>query len=476
MRSLHPDPKVAAMLAAIGDRFDIKGLVGEGGSAFVFRACERPGGRDVAIKVLHPNLMHDPAARAAFIREAELLEGLQHRNIVRITEVVQRNNQGCAIVMPYIDGYTLKEEIKASGPLPLAIVRAILRDILAALQYAHGRGVVHRDIKPHNIFLDSVTSSCLLGDFGIAARLDEFTSPHGPDTVGTPQYMAPEQIDGRPVDQRSDVYSVGCVAFEMITGSEPWARLSLSEVLQCQRRDPLPSVRSTRADVPADLVEFTERCLEKDPERRWKNASEMIRAINSDGSGIATPVFRRRSSNKGSPVGFSVFQENRISKPMVLLGMGGALILFGLSSVSRTGSFPAPPAERYQGPTNIDPILTEQPPEAAKAPSEPDNLVLEQAQRSLMRGVAGREPKPVLAPTSPKTEKGGRDGQAQELLGQALRISGTGEGFELILDLRWLSESAEVSPELRRRLSIAANQLRNQCESLKMLNPAVVCP
>jgi len=472
-RSALGFPQVAALQEALADRFVFLSLVGQGGSAYVFRARDVASRRQVAIKVLHPKLFAEPEARAAFLREAELVEGLKHDNIVPILEVINVDRVGCALVMPFVEGHTLKEEIKSTGALPIPMVRTILSDLLPALGYAHQRGIVHCDIKPQNVFLDGASGRCMIGDFGIAARMDEHVSAATPNAMGTPQYMSPEQIDGRSVDQRSDVYSVGCLAFEMLTGAEPWAGLSLSEVLQRQRNLALPSVSISRPETPADLTTAVARCVLKDPAQRWQSAEELAGALQHHPNG---PRIWKQRASASALEGLSrqvALLVSRLADPKVLVSVGSIILLAGLFGTANEGEQEAREAPSANG-TIVD---------GARAVGGPQESV---TQGRVLTGQGRQSTAPVVNRQPQRQEAQSRetssalrwvrDEQASELLERAKRVAGSGEGFDVILDLQLLSQSGEVSPRLRKRLEVVATNLILQCESLRDLNASVQCP
>src|SRR5215212_9530691 len=182
--------------------------------------------------------------------------------------------------MAHIDGRTLKQVIHDERPLSQDFVVNVLRQVAAALAAAHAMGIVHRDVKPENIFIDS-EGKALLADFGVARSMsgDTQLTMHGV-AIGTPSYMAPEQIDGDNLDGRADVYSLGLVAWEMFTGHRPWEGESLYAVLYHQRHHELPDVREMRQDVTDEIADVINGAIEKEPSARWQTMEELIAALD----------------------------------------------------------------------------------------------------------------------------------------------------------------------------------------------------
>lgn len=212
------------LLAELADEYALRGEIGRGGSAIVYLAQDRSLFRDVAIKVVRPRFVGSAdEAIARLEREARTVARLQHPGIVTVHAVKRLNDGGLALVMQFVPGRTLKQVIQDDGPFPPERAERVLRDIAEALAFAHAHGVVHRDVKPENVFLDATSGRALLSDFGIA-HSTEFDSRLTMDgaAIGTPAYMAPEQIDGAPANARSDLYSLGLVGWEMLTGERPW--------------------------------------------------------------------------------------------------------------------------------------------------------------------------------------------------------------------------------------------------------------
>ena len=194
--------------------------------------------------------------------------------------VLDLGASGIALVMAHVDGRTLKQVIQEERPLSADFVVAVVRQVAAALAAAHRMGIVHRDVKPENIFIDS-DGRALLADFGVARSMtgDTQLTMHGV-AIGTPSYMAPEQIDGGQLDGRADVYSLGLVAWEMFTGHRPWEGESLYAVLYHQRHHELPDVREMRPDISDQLADAIAGAIEKDPQARWQNMDELIDALD----------------------------------------------------------------------------------------------------------------------------------------------------------------------------------------------------
>lgn len=267
--------------AELSEEYEFLGELGRGGMAVVYRARERALGREVAVKVVRPRFHSDEESVARLAREARTVAQLEHPNIVSL-HAIKRLNNGLALVMQIVPGQTLKSAL-AAGPLKVERVEAILHDIARALAYAHRSGVVHRDVKPENIFLDEVTGRALLSDFGVARSITESTELTATGTaIGTPTYMSPEQIDGGSLDGRSDLYALGMVGWEMLTGQRPWAGESLYSVIYRQKHDPLPSLEGIRPDLPPRLQFLIEGLMHKRPEQRWPSAARFLSMLTSN--------------------------------------------------------------------------------------------------------------------------------------------------------------------------------------------------
>jgi uncharacterized protein YecT (DUF1311 family)/tRNA A-37 threonylcarbamoyl transferase component Bud32 len=264
-------------LRALESDYELIRELGQGGMAGVYLARERQTGRLVAIKAVRARYVDDPDALQRFAREAQTVAGLDHPNIVRTESIEQVGDRTIAIIMEHVSGGTVRDRLREHGALGAELAESVLRDIASALAYAHQRGIVHRDVKPENVFLDLERGRALLSDFGIARRIDG----DGAITLlgaalGTPQYMSPEQIDGAHVDGRSDIYSLGVLGWELLTGRRPWAGESLYGVIYKQKHEDLPRITSLRPRVPANLLFAIEGALVKDREKRWQRAEQFI--------------------------------------------------------------------------------------------------------------------------------------------------------------------------------------------------------
>ncbi len=291
------------------DAYTLLSELGRGGSAIVYRARDRALHREVAIKVVRPRHgMSDEEALARLAREARTVARLQHPNIVTVHAVSRLRGGGLALVMQLIPGRTLKQAIADDGPFDAERAERVLKDVAEALAYAHANGVVHRDVKPENIFLDSGTGRALLSDFGIA-HSTEFDSRLTMDgaAIGTPSYMAPEQIDGAPPNARSDLYSLGLVAWEMLSGERPWEGEALYSVIFKQKNEELTAIDELRPGVvPPRLQYIIERMLQKRASARWAGADGLLSALNhwvvpSDWRQWEESHRRRRDALKSAP-------------------------------------------------------------------------------------------------------------------------------------------------------------------------------
>ena len=264
-----PDPLIDTLF---DNRYKIVGKLGAGGMANVYLAEDQELGRRVAIKILNDRHAGDQQFIDRFRREAQNAAGLSHRNIVSIYDRGEAEGT-YYIAMEYVEGRTLKELIVSRGPSPIRIAIEYTRQILSALRFAHRNGIVHRDIKPHNVIVDAEGHVRVM-DFGIArAGASQLTETGS--IVGTAQYLSPEQARGAPVDQTSDIYSTGVVLFELLTGTVPFTGDTPVEIAMKHLSQTPEPPSATRPDVPRDLDYVVLRALAKDPAERYRNAEEM---------------------------------------------------------------------------------------------------------------------------------------------------------------------------------------------------------
>jgi len=264
-------------LRALEQDYELIRELGQGGMAAVYLARRRDTGRLVAIKAIRARYLDDPDALQRFAREARTVAGLSHPNIVATEAIEEIGDRAIAIIMEYVAGGTVRDRLREYGAFSAEDAESVLRDVANALAYAHRRGIVHRDVKPENVFLDKRTGRAMLSDFGIARRMEgEAPITMLGASLGTPQYMSPEQIDGVRVDGRSDIYSLGVLGWELLTGRRPWAGENLYGTIYKQKHEDLPRITSIRPRVPANLLFAIERALVKDRDRRWQTADEFL--------------------------------------------------------------------------------------------------------------------------------------------------------------------------------------------------------
>ena len=285
---------------ALGSAYSIERELGGGGMSRVFVGEEIAFGRKVAVKVLAPELVAGVSAER-FQREIKLAGQLQHPNIVAVITT------GVAAglpyyTMPFVDGLSLRQRLERHAGIPIVEAVAIFKDIARALAYAHDRGVVHRDIKPENVLL--ADEAAVVTDFGIAkaisaARTDApgGTLTQAGTSLGTPAYMAPEQISADPsVDHRADIYSFGCVAYEMLTGAAPFAHKSPQQLYAAHLTEKPASLKAARPDCPDEVAALVTKCLEKDPANRPDSARQILRTLET-GATTGQTVAPGKSSN-----------------------------------------------------------------------------------------------------------------------------------------------------------------------------------
>lgn len=274
----------------LGHRYELQRELGRGGMGAVYLARELELDRLVALKVLPPAFAADPTLRDRFLRESRTAASFSHPNIVPVY-AVEEHGDVLAFAMGYVEGESLAERVKRSGPLTARDAVRLMHDVAYALAYAHGRGTVHRDIKPDNIMLDRATNRALVMDFGVARRNDVAPAGEGltrvGEIVGTPEYMSPEQASGDVIDGRSDLYSLGLVMWYALTGQTAMGGDSAPRILVRQLTETLPSIGTMRSDLPPALIEAVDRSLAKDPAARFTDASALATAL--DDAELASP-------------------------------------------------------------------------------------------------------------------------------------------------------------------------------------------
>ena len=267
---------------ALGASYVIERELGRGGMGAVYLARDLALDRPVAIKVLPPELAVRPELRERFLRETRTAASFSHPNIVPVHAVEERGAVLC-FVMGFVDGETLAQRIRRAGPLPAAEIVRMMQEVAWALSYAHGRGVIHRDIKPDNILIERATGRALVMDFGIARSASSASAglTRVGEVVGTPHYMSPEQASGDAVDARSDLYSLGVVAFSAATGHVPFDADSTPAILAMHLTRAAPALATERPDLPSALTGAVDRLLQKDPADRYPTGEALVEALDT---------------------------------------------------------------------------------------------------------------------------------------------------------------------------------------------------
>src|SRR6185437_5789117 len=278
---------------SVGDRYSLERELGRGGMATVYLARDRKHDRPVAIKIMRHEVAADQGGQR-FLREIQILARLQHPNILALLDsgTTDEAPPRPFYVMPYVEGESLRQRLTREGPLPVSEALRLVRETGEALHYAHGEGLIHRDVKPENVLLSQ--GHALVADFGIAraaglaAAAQQLTQPGL--ALGTPAYMSPEQVDAdREVDARADQYSLACVLYELLAGQVPFTGPSLMAVLSRQLMDPVPPLTTIRSGVPGPVRQAIERALSKVAADRFGSVREFLAALEAPAA-VEAPV------------------------------------------------------------------------------------------------------------------------------------------------------------------------------------------
>lgn len=305
------DAGLTALRTQLRHRYAIERLLGRGGMGAVYLARDLQLDRPVALKVLPAEFVSQVDLRARFLQETRTAASFSHPNIVPVFSIEDREGL-LAFAMGYVEGESLADIVKRAGPLSVRETVRMLQDVGYALAYAHGRGVVHRDIKPDNIMIERATGRALVMDFGISRTISNASAAAAApgltrvgEVVGSPEFMSPEQASGDVVDGRSDLYALGLVAWFALTGELAISGETTQKVLVKQLTQAVPPIAERRPDLPASLAAVIDRCVQKDPADRFATAESLVEAVDNTalrGAEIPLPV--RLFADELGQVGF----------------------------------------------------------------------------------------------------------------------------------------------------------------------------
>jgi len=285
----------------LAGRYVVEDVLGRGGMATVYLARDEELERPVAVKVLAGHLADDPSFRDRFVREARLAAQLSHPNVVQIFDAGEDEGEPY-IVMEYVEGHTLADELQDGRPLDAERVVDIGVQVCAGLEHAHAAGLVHRDIKPANLLLRG-DGTVKIADFGIARAAETTRLTQMGSVLGTAAYLSPEQALGEEVTAAADIYALGCVLYEGLTGRTPYVFETLAELAVKHQQEAIPPVRELRSDVPVELEAVVMRCLARNPDYRPASAADLARELSAATPEAATRPLPRATGVRASEVG-----------------------------------------------------------------------------------------------------------------------------------------------------------------------------
>ncbi|MFH1185380.1 MAG: serine/threonine-protein kinase [Chloroflexota bacterium] len=319
-------------------RYEIKGELGRGGMATVYRAYDPSFEREVAIKVLPRELMHDPQFRDRFRREIKTIASLEHPAIVPVYDVGEEDGVPY-FVMRFMPGGSLTQWIE-KGKFSLEDAARIIERLASALAYAHKVGLIHRDLKPDNILFDN-NGDPFISDFGVAKITDSSTNMTGSGIIGTPAYMSPEQAQGEKVDNRSDIYGLGVIIFQMLSGHQPYEATTPMGVAVKHITDPVPEILKSMPGLPDQADTIIKTAMAKDPSLRYQTATELAQALSAAAfpKKPATQVGKTPSAAGGkAPAAGGGGRRGLVIGGVVLL----LLVLVGGAAIALGGGMLAP--------------------------------------------------------------------------------------------------------------------------------------
>jgi serine/threonine protein kinase len=395
-----PDPtdELKERLArTLAGRYEITRLLGRGGMAVVFLAQDLALERQVAIKLLPPDMSHDQRLIPRFQQEAKTAAKLDHPNIIPIYRVESEAGLNY-FVMKYVSGSSL-EQLLEQGPLPIETARRVLREAALALGHAHKRGIIHRDVKPANIMLEG-DGRVVLTDFGISKALDSGSALTGTgNIIGTPHYMAPEQAKGLEVDGRVDQYALAVVGYQILTGKQPFEGSSHSILYKHVFEQPTP-IFQVRPDAPADLCAALDRALSKEPDKRFPSMEEFATAVSGERTGPRTLVTAAPVTQKSRSRSPGQKNQRRVLVQRALIAVGLCLALGG-GAWAALRPEPRPTPVRRSGPSNtpVRPAISDSAPVSSPITGAPGESV--QGTEPAKPRVAKKEYAPLTVASEP---------------------------------------------------------------------------
>jgi predicted Ser/Thr protein kinase len=360
-------PSPVAGTLPIGTRFagyEIEGVAGRGGMGVVYRAHQVRPSRTVALKVISPRLASETGFRDRFARESEIAASIEHSNVIPVYEVGEESDR-LFIAMRYVEGTDLGKVIATEGRLPPRRAIQILAELTAALDAAHARGLVHRDVKPANVLLalEGGREHVYLTDFGLAKLAESDGRTRAGTFLGTLDYAAPEQLEDRPVDARTDVYAAGCLLYHMLTGEVPFPREGEPATMWAHLSDQPPSARAHVPSLPAELDAVIARAMAKDPDDRYPSAGDLARDAAAAAEGQRATA-RERTIATGAAAPPAGGAAGRFDQTVAMTAPGrggglsgrvvalaaGAVLVVAAAVGAATGAFSGGNANRPSGP------------------------------------------------------------------------------------------------------------------------------
>ena len=323
------DRDLEALKEALGADFDVVRTLGKGAVATVYLAKERALGRLVAIKVMNPGKVADETARLRFEREAKAAASLsEHPNVVAVHRFGRLPDETPYLVMKFVKGRTLEERLKAEGRLPVEQALSVLHGVASALELAHSRGIVHRDVRPGNVLWDEEHEKALLTDFGIAAILatsgeDVARLTQTGQLLGDPRYLSPEQLLDQDLTELADIYGLGIMGYELLTGEGPYEARSNTEWITAHLSKDPKDLKHLRPDIPSEICSLLKRCLAREPNHR-PSASDVARILRSGGKPNVPPG---TVTSVEEPADLQMLLRKRVPQLILIVATSGMGIL-----------------------------------------------------------------------------------------------------------------------------------------------------